>query len=96
MIRVILKWLGYAFIAFGFVSILSDIATHLYTLSQVTEEQRSAHFHDINAVLAQLRIFSDYFIYIGLGAVMVGVYETLIKADMQNVTLMTAKKDLGN
>ena len=46
MIRFILKWLGYAFIAFG--------------------------------------------------AVMVGIYEILIKAVMQNVTQMKAKKDLGN
>ena len=96
MIRFILKWLGYAFIAFGIVSVLSDIATHLFTLSQVTEEQQSAHFHDINAILAQLRKFSDYLIYIGLGAVTVGIYELLIKADMVNVTPMKAKKDLGN
>jgi|TARA_B110000305_G_C18875826_1_gene375229 hypothetical protein len=46
MIRFILKWLGYAFIAFG--------------------------------------------------AIMVGVYEILVKADKQNVTPMKAKKDLGN
>jgi hypothetical protein len=29
-------------------------------------------------------------------AAMVGVYELLVKADMQNVTPMKAKKDLGN
>ena len=30
------------------------------------------------------------------GAVMVGIFEILIKAGMQNVTQMKATKDLGN
>ena len=33
---------------------------------------------------------------VAFGAVMVGIHELLIKADMQNVTPMKAKKDLGN
>jgi hypothetical protein len=33
---------------------------------------------------------------VAFGAVMVGIYEMLIKADMQNVTQMKAKNDLGN
>ena len=33
---------------------------------------------------------------VAFDAVMVGIYEILIKAGMQNVTQMKAKKDLGN
>ena len=36
------------------------------------------------------------FVNLALGAIMVGVYQLLIKADRQNVTQMKAKKDLGN
>ena len=34
--------------------------------------------------------------FIAFGAVMFGIYEILIKADMQNVPQMKAKKDIGN
>ena len=89
MIRFILKWLGYTFIAFGAFQVVFELFSYsqaYQALQQDALKLFTARLNDIGVGLAN----------VAFGAVMVGVYEILVKADMQNVTPMKAKKDLGN
>ena len=97
MIRVILSWLGWAFIAFG----LLEIAYEIYVMLSVTadtanstEQARAEAWKYLQE--ARSEQLGNGLVNLALGAIMVGVYQLLIKADMQNVTPMKAKKDLGN
>ena len=89
MILFLLKWLGYAFIAFGAFQVAFELFSYsqaYQALQQDALELFTARLNDIGVGLAN----------VAFGAVMVGIHELLIKADMQNVTPMKAKKDLGN
>lgn len=89
MIRFILKWLGYGFIAFGALQIAFELFSYsqaYQALQQDALELFTERLDDMGVGLAN----------VACGAIMVGIYELLIKADMQNVTPMKAKKDLGN
>ena len=89
MIRFILKWLGYAFIAFGAFQIVLELFS--YSLAyQVLQQDPLKLFN------AGLKGMGVGLANVAFGAIMVGVYEILVKADKQNVTPMKAKKDLGN
>ena len=97
MIRVILSWLGWAFIAFG----LLEIAYEIYVMLSVTagtanstEQARAEAWKYLQE--ARSEQLGNGLVNLALGAIMVGVYQLLIKADRQNVTPMKAKKDLGN
>lgn len=89
MIRFILKWLGYAFIVFGAFQVVFELFSYsqaYQALQQDALELFTARLDDMGIGLAN----------VACGAIMVGIHELLIKADMQNVTPMKAKKDLGN
>lgn len=89
MIRFILKWLGYAFLAFGACQVVFELFSYsqaYQALQQDALELFTARLDDMGVGLAN----------VACGAIMVGIHELLIKADMQNVTPMKAKKDLGN
>ena len=89
MIRLILKWLGYAFIVFGTFQVVFELFSYsqaYQALPQDALELCTARLDDRGVGLAN----------VACGAIMVGIHELLIKADMQNVTPMKAKKDLGN
>ena len=96
MIRVILSWLGWAFIAVG----LLEIAYEIYVMVSVNADTRGStdqtRMEALKYLNGRLGKFGDGFMNLALGAIMVGVYQLLIKADRQNVTPMKAKKDLGN
>ena len=89
MIRFILKWLGYAFLAFGAYQVVFELFSYsqaYQALQQDALKLFTARLDDLGIGLAN----------VACGAIMVGIHELLIKADMQNVTPMKAKKDLGN
>ena len=89
MIRFIIKWLGYAFIVFGAFQVVFELYSYsqaYQALQQDALELFTARLDDMGVGLSN----------VACGAIMVGVYELLIKVDMQNVTPMKAKKDLGN
>ena len=89
LIRVILLWLGWAFIVIG----SAEIIYQLFTYSQMYQELQKDALKLLNLRLSDIR---DGLIHIALGAIMVGVHKLLMKGDMQNVTSIKAKKDLGN
>ena len=89
MIRFILKWLSYTFIAFGAFQVVFELFSYSQThqaLQQDALKLFTARLNDKGVGLA----------YVAFGAVMVCIYEIRIKADMQNVTQMKNKKGLGN
>ena len=90
MIRFILKWLGYAFIAFGAVQVVLELF-YYFQAYQVLQQDPLTLF-----TAARLKGMGVGLANVAFGAIMVGVYEILVKADKQNVTPMKAKKDLGN
>ena len=97
MIRVILSWLGWAFIAFGLLEIAYEIYVMLdmqtQTINSTEKARKEAYLYWQNTRSEKL---GNGFVNLAMGAIMVGVYQLLIKADRQNVTPMKAKKDLGN
>ena len=97
MIRVILSWLGWAFIAFGSLEIAYEIYVMLSVTADTansTEQARAEAWKYLQE--ARSEQLGNGLVNLALGAIMVGVYQLLIKADRQNVTPMKAKKDLGN
>ena len=97
MIRVILSWLGWAFIAVGLLEIAYEIYVMLSVNADIRGSTEQARMEAI-AYLQKARSekLGNGFVNLALGAIMVGIYQLLIKADRQNVTQMKAKKDLGN
>ena len=96
MIRFILKWLGYTFIAFGLLEIAYELFINLRVIGEVSGGADQVRAEALKYLNGRLDRFGDGFVNLALGAIMVGVYQLLIKADRQNVTQMKAKKDLGN
>ena len=85
MIRFILEWLGYAFIAFGAFQVVFE----LFSYSQAYQAlQQDA----LKLFTARLKDMGVGLAIVAFGALMVGINEILIKADMQNVTQVKAKK----
>ena len=89
LIRFILLWLGWAFIIVG----SAKVVYQLFIYSQMYQELQKDALKLFNSRLFGIR---DGIVHLALGAIMVGVYELLLKADMQNVTQLKPKKDLGN
>ena len=97
MIRVTLSWLGWAFIAFGSLEIAYEIYVMLSVTADTansTDQARAESWKYLQE--ARSEQLGNGLVNLALGAIMVGVYQLLIKADRQNVTPMKAKKDLGN
>ena len=89
MIRFILEWLGYAFIAFGAFQVVFE----LFSYSQAYQAlQQDA----LKLFTARLKDMGVGLAIVAFGTLMVGINEILIKADIQNVTQVKAKKGLGN
>ena len=72
MIRVILSWLGWAFIAFGLLEIAYE--TFVLLQSEIAKD-------DVISSWPRSKFFGRGFSNIALGAIMVGVYQLLIKSD---------------
>lgn len=82
MIRVILSWLGWAFIAFG----LLEIAFEIYVMLSVqadtvnsTDEARKEAFTYLHNTRSEK--LGNGFVNLAFGAIMIGVYQLLIKSD---------------
>ena len=96
MIRVILSWLGWVLIAFGLLEIAYELFVNISVMAEVSGGSEQAKADGLLFLNKRLDKFGDGIVNLALGAIMVGVYQLLIKADRQNVTQMKAKKDLGN
>lgn len=96
MIRVILSWLGWVLIAFGLLEIAYELFVNISVMAEVSGGSEQARSDGLLFLNKRLDKFGDGIINLALGAIMVGIYQLLIKADRQNVTPMKAKKDLGN
>lgn len=105
MIRFILKWLGYAFIAVGAFQVVFQLLS--YSLAyQALQQDALKLFTDgmddiavsfFNVAFGSITVGVGVGLFnVALGAIMIGVYEILVKAEIQNVTPMKVKKDLGN
>ena len=89
MIRFILKWLAYTFIAFSAFQVVFELFSYSQThqaLQQDALKLFTGRLNDMGVCLAK----------VAFGSAMVGIYEILINVEMQNVMKMKAKKDLGN
>ena len=82
MIRVILSWLGWAFIAFG----LLEIAFEIFVMFNVqadtvnsTDEARKEAFTYLQYNRSDK--LGNGFVNLAMGAIMVGVYQLLMKSD---------------
>ena len=89
MIRFILEWLGYAFIAFGAFQVVFELFSYSQAYQALPQDA-------LKLFTARLKDMGVGLAIVAFGALMVGINEILIKADMQNVTQVKAKKGLGN
>jgi|9_EtaG_2_1085328.scaffolds.fasta_scaffold68336_2 hypothetical protein len=72
MIRVILSWLGWVFIAFGLAEVCFE--TYLLLQSGMLND-------DVISAWPRSKFFGRGMSNIALGAIMVGVYQLLMKSD---------------
>ena len=76
MIRVILSWLGWAFIVVGLLNLIDGFGNMFMTVTKETST---------SIPQAQFGLYQTDFNYgfyqVALGAIMVGVYQLLIKSD---------------
>ena len=96
MIRIILSWLGWILIAFGLLEIGYELFVNLSVMAEISGSSEQARADGLVFLNKRLDKFGDGVTNLALGAIMVGIYQLLIKSDRQNVTPMKAKKDLGN
>lgn len=76
MIRVILSWLGWAFIVVGVFNLIDGFGNMFMTVTKET----SASIPQLQFGLYQTD-FNYGFYQVALGAIMVGIYQLLIKSD---------------
>ena len=81
MIRFILKWLGYAFIAFGLLEIAYELFINLRVMGEVSGGAEQVRAEALKYLNGRLDKLGDGFVNLALGAIMVGVYQLLIKSD---------------
>ena len=96
MIRVILSWVGWVLMAFGLLEIAYELFINIKVMAEVSGSSEQARADGLLFLYKRLDKFGDGIVNLALGAIMVGIYQLLIKADRQNVTTMKAKKDLAN
>ena len=76
MIRVILSWLGWAFIVVGILNLIDGFGNMFMTVTKETST---------SIPQAQFGLYKTDFNYgfykVALGAIMIGVYQLLIKSD---------------
>ena len=81
MIRVILSWVGWLLIAFGLLEIAYELFINIKVMAEVSGGSEQARADGLLFLNKRLDKFGAGIVNLALGAIMVGVYQLLIKSD---------------